>query len=441
MEESREKMEQARAACANLQNSLRSLEEEQEKRQGRLQEKQEIVNALKLSLHDLGHQIPDLLDKEKNLKETIETLKEEHASLKKQLMEIRGQKEELAQSQLSHEKIHEQNNDAMDRLEKELAALEESIRDVEVRGESGDSSHFPVRTAGKFHEAGCSRLEGEMADCDSAAAANRTQKEELQRQNEEAEKEQQKIAGETEDLAGRLREMTDSLAGLKEEQKAVSGKHAVIFRELEEQNERCSFWRRKMPAFPPAKRRLKVIWNPVWTICGIIMNLLTIYALELKHYDVDESGAAQYRREKKEVAQQIKKLGSVNVGAIEEYKTVGERYEFLRGQYDDIKEAEEKLLTMIDELNTAMREQFTEKFAEIRQMFTTVFQDLFEGGTADLELMDDDNMLECGIRIVAQPPGKKLQNIMLLSGGERALTAIALLFAIQKAETVAVLSP
>ena len=87
---------------------------------------------------------------------------------------------------------------------------------------------------------------------------------------------------------------------------------------------------------------------------------------------------------------------------------------------------------MIDELNAAMREQFTEKFAQIREMFTTVFRDLFEGGTADLELMDDENMLECGIRIVAQPPGKKLQNIMLLSGGERALTAIALLFAIQK---------
>ena len=432
MEESREKMEQARAACANLQNSLRSLDEEQEKRQGRLQEKQEIVNALKLSLHDLGHQIPDLLDKEKDLKETIETLKEEHASLKKQLMEIRGQKEELAQSQLSHEKIHEQNNDAMDRLEKELAALEESIRDVEARENQVILHISQSGQQAKFHEAGCSRLEGEMADCDSAAAANRTQKEELQRQNEEAEKEQQKIAGETEDLAGRLREMTDSLAGLKEEQKAVSRKHAVIFRELEEQNERMLILEKENARLSSRKEKvesdLESRVDYMWDNYELTYN----YALELKHYDVDESGAAQYRREKKEVAQQIKKLGSVNVGAIEEYKTVGERYEFLRGQYDDIKEAEEKLLTMIDELNTAMREQFTEKFAEIRQMFTTVFQDLFEGGTADLELMDDDNMLECGIRIVAQPPGKKLQNIMLLSGGERALTAIALLFAIQK---------
>ena len=86
---------------------------------------------------------------------------------------------------------------------------------------------------------------------------------------------------------------------------------------------------------------------------------------------------------------------------------------------------------MIDELNTAMKEQFTKEFGNIQQMFTTVFQDLFEGGTASLELMDKENILECGIRIIAQPPGKKLQNIMLLSGGERALTAIALLFAIQ----------
>lgn len=78
---------------------------------------------------------------------------------------------------------------------------------------------------------------------------------------------------------------------------------------------------------------------------------------------------------------------------------------------------------MIEELNTAMKEQFTKEFGNIQQMFTTVFQDLFEGGTASLELMDNENILECGIRIIAQPPGKKLQNIMLLSGGERALTA------------------
>lgn len=73
---------------------------------------------------------------------------------------------------------------------------------------------------------------------------------------------------------------------------------------------------------------------------------------------------------------------------------------------------------MIEELNTAMKEQFTKEFGNIQQMFTTVFQDLFEGGTASLELMDNENILECGIRIIAQPPGKKLQNIMLLSGGE-----------------------
>ena len=105
-------------------------------------------------------------------------------------------------------------------------------------------------------------------------------------------------------------------------------------------------------------------------------------AFTLKHYEVKAEEAAEQRKQKKELQRQIKELGNININAIEEYKEVGERYEFLRGQYDDIKEAEAKLLTMIEELNTAMKEQFTKEFGNIQQMFTTVFQDLFEGGTA-----------------------------------------------------------
>lgn len=111
-------------------------------------------------------------------------------------------------------------------------------------------------------------------------------------------------------------------------------------------------------------------------------------ALTLKHYELKAEDAAEHRRQKKELQKQIKGLGNININAIEEYKEVGERYEFLKGQYDDIKEAEAKLLTMIDELNLAMKEQFTKEFGSIQQMFTTVFQDLFEGGTASLELME-----------------------------------------------------
>ncbi|MCM1113795.1 MAG: chromosome segregation protein SMC [Muribaculum sp.] len=128
---------------------------------------------------------------------------------------------------------------------------------------------------------------------------------------------------------------------------------------------------------------------------------------------------------------QIKRLGDVNVNAIEDYKNLMERYTFMKTQHDDLVEAEKTLEGIIVELDTAMRKQFAERFAEITREFDKVFKELFGGGKGTLELMEDEDILEAGIRIVAQPPGKKLQNMMQLSGGEKALTAIALLFAIQ----------
>ena len=128
---------------------------------------------------------------------------------------------------------------------------------------------------------------------------------------------------------------------------------------------------------------------------------------------------------------EIKALGSVNVNAIEDYREVSERYEFLNTQHQDLVTARETLLKIIEELDTGMRLQFEEKFAQIRLEFDKVFKELFGGGHGTLVLQEDEDILEAGIQIISQPPGKKLQNMMQLSGGEKALTAIALLFAIQ----------
>ena len=132
-----------------------------------------------------------------------------------------------------------------------------------------------------------------------------------------------------------------------------------------------------------------------------------------------------------EIKAEIKKLGDVNVNAIEDYKNLMERYTFLKTQHDDLVEAEKTLEGIIEELDAAMRKQFKEKFADIAREFDKVFKELFGGGKGTLELQEEEDILEAGIRIIAQPPGKKLQNMMQLSGGEKALTAISLLFAIQ----------
>lgn len=137
------------------------------------------------------------------------------------------------------------------------------------------------------------------------------------------------------------------------------------------------------------------------------------------------------KKDAQELKGRIKQLGEVNVNAIEDYKELSERYGLLKSQHDDLIEAETVLRGIIEELDQEMRKLFDEKFREIRERFDQVFKELFGGGKGTLELMEDEDILAAGIRIIAQPPGKKLQNMMQLSGGEKALTAIALLFAIQ----------
>jgi len=159
-------------------------------------------------------------------------------------------------------------------------------------------------------------------------------------------------------------------------------------------------------------------------------------------YELTPRGASEYYNEElgavnvlkgqvNSIKNQIKAMGNVNVNAIEDLKEIAERYEFLKNQHDDLVEAEAALLGVIEELDTGMRMQFEEKFREIKSEFDKVFKELFGGGRGTLELSDSDDILEAGIQIISQPPGKKLQNMMQLSGGEKALTAIALLFAIQ----------
>ena len=129
---------------------------------------------------------------------------------------------------------------------------------------------------------------------------------------------------------------------------------------------------------------------------------------------------------------EIRELGSINIDSIQEYKETKERYDFLSEQRYDLEESSNKLRKVINEMTETMKKQFSEQFKIINKNFGEVFTELFGGGKAELKLVDEENILESGIDIEVQPPGKKLQNMMLLSGGERAFTAIAILFAILK---------
>ncbi len=152
-----------------------------------------------------------------------------------------------------------------------------------------------------------------------------------------------------------------------------------------------------------------------------------------EYYRDDIGGKADIKKRVSELKSAIKALGPVNIQAVEDYKEISERYEFLKAQHDDLTESEKSIVAVIEELDAGMKRQFEEKFALIKAEFDKVFKELFGGGKGELELVTEDggDILSAGIAIIAQPPGKKLQNMMQLSGGEKALTAISLLFAIQ----------
>ncbi len=156
------------------------------------------------------------------------------------------------------------------------------------------------------------------------------------------------------------------------------------------------------------------------------------YTEALKVRTEEEINLTEANREIASLKSKIKALGNINIDAIEEYKNVKERFDFLTEQTRDLEKAKAELEGLIDEMLDIMKKQFSEQFAIISKNFNQVFRELFGGGQATLSLADPDDILESGVEIEAQPPGKKLQSLTLLSGGERAFTAIALLFAILK---------
>jgi len=208
-------------------------------------------------------------------------------------------------------------------------------------------------------------------------------------------------------------ELDAAIAKAKDDERAYADASSTLERELA----RLEMRKEQLDA---TSHRLH---NEIWEEYGITHQ----QALAYKRADIAEM---QLRKASQELKAELASLGNVNIGAIEAFQQIKTRYDFLTKQREDILEAETALGDLIQTLTQQMEEQFTTQFKLISEHFAEVFGQMFNGGKASLRLVDTENVLESGIEITAQPPGKALQNLMLLSGGERALTAIALLFAI-----------
>ena len=243
-------------------------------------------------------------------------------------------------------------------------------------------------------------------------------------------------------LKNSIEEIKEKINNIKEEVKNSGSKIEELKQERINKNERLAKQEEEITA------KFKVIEDLKAQIIKIDVqknkteeDINNIINKMWEEYELTPNNAGEYKKpdniqltQKKvnELRKQLRDLGSVNLDAIEEYKNLKDRYDFMCEQRVDLEDTMAKLRKIISDMTQTMKEQFKTQFALINKNFSEVFKELFGGGNASLKLEDENNILECGIDINVQPPGKKLQNMMLLSGGEKAFTAIALLFAILK---------
>lgn len=238
---------------------------------------------------------------------------------------------------------------------------------------------------------------------------------------------------EAETLAAQVLQLEDDLAAWKSSRQEVESHVATAEQRLREQQAALATADEQFHRSQVAAERTDMELNHALERLGEQYHMT--YEWAQAHYepahDVDAA-----RRDADRLQKQIQALGDVHLGAIEEWQRVSERMQFLTRERDDLDEARSKLTNVIEEIDAEMARRFKDAFDQIRTEFQVMFRLLFNGGRADLELTDADDLLRTGIEVTAQPPGKRLQNLNLLSGGERALTAMALLFAILRVRPV-----
>ncbi len=345
--------------------------------------------------------ITQSLETEKNADARLAEISAESDALTASLTEINEEKEEI-------EKLREQSGEVQNALNLEIVAMHKEI----------EASNETVEDCLRRKEAFSLRADRLLAEIEEIKRANGETEERIAQLEEKARSLREGAENTKERIASLVENRTQAEATsttLRAKEREVNGEREKLGSELARLEERKE----------SMQRELETAQNKLYDEYQLTLREATEMEIVL-----DDIPKAQ--RTLQEIKNKIRALGSVNVGAVEEYKEVSERYEYMSVQIGDIEKSKEELVKLIEELTGKMAERFREQFRRINNNFGETFRDLFDGGKAELVLDDPQDVLECNINIRVQPPGKNVQNIDLLSGGEKGLAAIALLFAILK---------
>ena len=400
------------AACRSdligTQADLTRAQEDVIRREGEIKLLRDRLSDTTRSLNELQTEKETAGERLASLQKTIEQIQGEIAELDKQIASLRELTTELNQSREQLTLDEDENRKAESRAKLDLLAVQ---KDIQSKQETVAMLRHRMTNQGLRMEDLNREISG-IADGSREIKANIK---ELERQAEELRARGKTSNDDVEKLIADKQQQDELAMRLRQEERAKSADREKIGGEVARLEERKTVMEKELD--------------------DTMAKLYDEYQLsrrEAQELGIVLEDIGEARRRLQEIKNKIRALGSVNVGAIDEYKEVSERYEYMSAQISDIEKSKVELEKLIAELTAKMAEQFREQFARINRHFGETFAELFDGGKAELVLEDEHNVLECPIEIKVQPPGKNVQNIDLLSGGEKGLSAIALLFAILK---------
>lgn len=377
----------------------------------------------------LEAQIASVSEEQKKTASQREILVSDQQQLNQQLTQIQADKESILQNIASMEQtlanlrqsISEQEGSSReDRLKRD--DLRETVTEWRVSLQSIEES---IQAAEEM----INRIEQDRLSRTGRLTRRRQDQVEYQDEINRLQKEQVEDTQNLDQLQKNETELSHQAQQLFEEKSRLEGEQNSFFEKLESATSRIASLQGEISRIEAKASRYEGQIDDAKNRLWEFYELTADQAEQWKQPSLNRSETTKHVNLLKN---QIKELGPVNIGAIDEHIAVRNRYAFITKQRDDIEQARHQLTSVIDGLIQEMKKQFMAHFRLINENFCQVFSELFGGGTAEVNLEDESDVLNCGIEIKAQPPGKKLQNLLLLSGGERSLTAIALLFAILK---------
>ena len=419
---SEQKIKESRNRLEDIKTAQSLLVDDIEANKAELQEQLILQNTAKMNV--------DRAAAQKNESENVYAgLIAENREIEKQLQEINDNKEKISEEieyvKNRESQIEEENKNFQQILDEKSADVESATNVVsqvtlELAG---------IRQKAEFVMENLTRIQSEIRRFDDEREGVLNEAKNAKADVEKKRQDIEEIKKTILNSADYQKEQENALKEHTRKKEEMSASYKGCFQKQEDVSKKIADLDKEIYRLNSQREKLEEAGNYQTNYMWEEYELTLHAAMELR--DEAFSDLTDLKKQIAGIKDDIRKLGDVNVNAIEDYKEISERYGFLKGQHDDLIEAEKTLVRIIEELDTGMRKQFMEKFAEIQREFDKVFKELFGGGKGTLELVEDEDILECGIRIIAQPPGKKLQNMMQMSGGEKSLTAISLLFAIQ----------